>query len=115
MKLIVFIADTLESFNQLTTTIRRTIGFQLHMLQMGKKPYNQKPLRVVGRQVNQLSVPIGRSMYSVVHFASIDGKIYLLNIFDKGSKQMKMVEVRVTMQRYAHVLKVLDEGINHSR
>ena len=115
MKLIVFIADTLESFNQLSATTRRTIGFQLHMLQIGKKPYNLMPLRVVGRVVNQLSVPIGRSMYSVVHFASIDGKIFILNIFHKGSKQTKLLEVRVTKQRYAHVLKVLDEGINHSR
>jgi len=114
MKLIIFTADTLQSLVQMSAPHRKAIGFQIYLLQKGMKPYKLLPLRFIGSELDQLLVPIGDSLYRVVHYARIEGNIYILNIFSKESMQSKMIEARLTKQRYLEVKKALNEGIHQS-
>lgn len=100
MKPIIFSADTLECLTQLPAKTRKTIGFQIHLLQAGMNPHKKRPLRTIGSEVNQFLVPMHHAMYYVVHYANIDGNIYILNMFLKASKQLKILELRVTKKRY---------------
>jgi len=112
---VVFLGDSLEVLRNLPEPIRRSIGFQIHLIQLGHKPNDIKPLRNVGQGVFEIRVTIGRLAYRVIYTIKVLNAIFILHIFNKKSRTTPLKDIKLSRTRFLELLNNIDDGSNYSK
>lgn len=99
MKSVLFCGDTLTRIQGLPSKARQDVGFQINKLQLGELPDNWKPIKSVGKGVNEIRVKAARSHYRVMYIASLEDAIYVLHVFKKKTRKTRKSDVDLTRKR----------------
>lgn len=87
-KLIVWIGSSLDELSDFPDEIKRTMGYGLHLAQIGQKPLNAKPLRGFGgATVLEIIDEDPSGTYRAVYTVKYKDVIFVLHAFQKKSKQ----------------------------
>lgn len=70
MKPITFLGDSLGKLKDFPQGARREAGFQLDRVQRGLMPENWKPVKTVGKGVNEIRVRDEAGAYRVIYLAT---------------------------------------------
>jgi phage-related protein len=96
---------------------RRTIGFELQLIQFGGMPKDAKPFKGVGSGVFEIALRHETGAYRTVVAVQLGRKIYVLHAFQKKSKKgiaTPKQDVELIKQRYKEAKELFehekDEG-----
>ena len=87
MKEVSWVFSALKDLKTFPKKVQNTIGYALHEIQIGKKPYNVKPLTGLGHGVMEVVADYDNNTYRGVYTINIGDKIYVLHCFQKKSKK----------------------------
>ena len=84
---VVWMGDSLKQVQSFPDGARNLVGYELHLLQIGKRPKDAKPFRGVGSGVTELAIRHDRNAYWAIIALQLGERIYVLHAFQKKSKR----------------------------
>ena len=83
-----FEGDSLEVLSGFPDEIKRSLGFSLRQLQIGREPTSQtRNMSSIGLGVYELKEADERAWYRAIYLSRIENRIYVLHCFEKGKSQ----------------------------
>jgi len=104
IKPVAFLGDSLASVREFPREARRTVGYQLDRVQRGLEPDDWKPMPAVGMGVREIRVRDRAGAFRVIYLATLAEAVYVLNAFQKKSRQTPRLEIQLAADRL-HELK----------
>lgn len=99
-----FEGDSLEILSGFPDEIKRSLGFSLRQLQLGRQPTSQtRSMSSIGAGVYELKEADERTWYRAVYLSKIDNVIYVLHCFEKVSRKTDRRDIEVASQRLKQV------------
>lgn len=86
LRKIAWVGTTKNDLSAFPESVKREIGFTLHLVQEGKKPKNVKPLKGLGNGVMEIISNYDKDTYRAVYALKLGDFIYVLHAFQKKSK-----------------------------
>ena len=87
-KPLVWVGSTLRDLQRFPTAVQRTMGFALHVAQLGEKHPDAKPLKGFGGAgVLEAVEDHGGDTFRVVYTVRLAGRVYAIHAFQKKSKR----------------------------
>lgn len=99
MKPIIFLGDSLERLKDFPENARRQAGFQLDRLQRGLAPDDFKPMRTVGKGVEELRVRDASGAYRIIYLARLKEGVYVLHTFKKTTAKTAQADIELAQAR----------------
>lgn len=103
MKPVIFLGDSLESLRDFPEGPRRRAGFQLDKLQRGLDPDDYKPMKTIGKGVEELRVRDARGAYRVIYVARLKDGVYVLHAFKKTTQRTTQADIELAQARLAEL------------
>ena len=103
MKPIIFLGDSLDKLRDFPESPRRQAGFQLDRLQRGLDPDDFKPMKTVGKGVEELRVRDASGAYRVIYLARLKDGVYVLHVFKKTTRQTSKADIGLAQARLAEL------------
>ncbi len=111
-----FEGDSLEVLSGFPDEIKRTLGFSLRQLQLGRKPTSQtRSMSSIGAGVYELKEADERAWYRAIYLSKIGNTIYVLHCFEKESRKTDRRDIEVASQRFKLVKQRLQEQRTHEK
>jgi phage-related protein len=105
-----FEGDSLEVLSRFPEDVKRTLGFSLRQLQIGREVTSQRrSMRSIGAGVYELKEADARSWYRVIYLSKVGNTIYVLHCFEKASRKTSRKDLDVASQRLTRVRQRLEE------
>ena len=83
-----FEGDSLEVLSGFPDEIKRSLGFSLRQLQIGREPTSQtRNMSSIAPGVYELKEADERAWYRAIYLSKIENRIYLLHCFSEGKSQ----------------------------
>mgnify|MGYP001598137659 CR=1 FL=1 len=105
MKPITFLGDSLDQLRDFPQGVRREAGFQLDRVQRGLMPENWKPVKTVGKGVNEIRVRDEAGAYRVVYLATFPEAVYVLHAFQKKTQTTAKTDVELAQNRLQSLIR----------
>jgi phage-related protein len=99
MKPVYFLGDSQERLRGFPENPRRQAGFQLDRLQRGLEPDDFKPMKTVGKGVEELRVRDVSGAYRVIYIARLKAGVYVLHAFKKTSQRTSKADIELAQAR----------------
>lgn len=99
MKPIVFLGDSLERLRDFPEGVRRQAGFQLDRIQRGLEPDDYKPMKGIGKGVEELRVRDASGAYRVIYLARMKDGVYILHAFKKTTQRTAKTDIELAQAR----------------
>jgi len=99
MKPVAFLGDSLARVRDFPREVRRAVGYQLDRVQRGLEPDDWKPMPAVGMGVHEIRVRDRTGAFRVIYLATMAEAVYVLNAFQKKSRQTPRREIQVAAGR----------------
>jgi len=80
--------DTRDIIRRFPKIVRRTLGSELYLLQLGERPLHSRPMAIVGRGVWEIRITDGRVAFRVFYFVRRKDGIHVLHVFQKKTRKM---------------------------
>jgi len=103
MKPVRFVGSAREDLAAFPDPVRRTAGYELFMVQVGREPSDFKPMPDVGPGVHEIRVRDRAGAFRVIYVAKFDDAIYVLHAFQKKTPGTSRVDIEVTKRRYRSI------------
>ena len=103
MKPVLFLGDSLERLKDFPENARRQAGFQLDRLQRGLAPDDFKPMRTVGKGVEELRVRDASGAYRVIYIARLKDGVYVLHAFKKTTGKTSRADIELAQTRFTEL------------
>ncbi len=103
MKPIVFLGDALDRLRDFPDNPRRLAGFQLDRVQRGLEPDDFKPMKTVGKGVEEIRVRDSSGAYRIIYLARLKDAVYVLHAFKKTSQRTSKADVELAQARLAEL------------
>ncbi len=103
MKPISFLGDSLERLRDFPANPRRQAGFQLDRLQRGLNPDDFKPMKTIGKGVEELRVRDASGAYRVIYLARLKDGVYVLHAFKKTTQRTSKADIELAQTRLAEL------------
>jgi phage-related protein len=100
MKPLRFAGSAREDLAAFPETARRTAGYELFMVQVGREPSDFKPMPDLGRGVYEIRLRDGAGAFRVIYVARFDEAIYVLHAFQKKTAKTSRLDIEITKRRY---------------
>jgi len=100
---VVWMGNSRRNIQAFPAEPRRTIGFELQLIQFGGMPKDAKPFKGVGSGVIEIALRHETGAYRTVVAVQLGRKIYVLHAFQKKSKKGRATpkqDVELIKQRY---------------
>ena len=111
-----FEGDSLEVLSTFPDEIRRTLGFALRQLQLGREPTCQtRKLSSIGQGVYELKEADERSWYRAIYLSKVGNVIHVLHCFEKDSRKTDRRDIEIATQRLKLVRQRLQEQKKHEK
>ncbi len=111
-----FEGDSLEVLSSFPDHFKRSLGFSLRQLQIGREPTSQtRSMSSIGAGVHELKEADERAWYRVVYLSKIKNRIYVLHSFEKESRKTDRRDIEIARQRLKFVRQRLQEQKSHEK
>ncbi|HEY6446012.1 MAG TPA: type II toxin-antitoxin system RelE/ParE family toxin [Acidobacteriaceae bacterium] len=111
-----FEGDSLEVLSSFPDDVKRSLGFSLRQLQIGREPTSQtRSMSSIGAGVYELKEADERAWYRVVYLSKIENRIYVLHSFEKESRKTDRRDIEIARQRLKFVRQRLQEQKSHEK
>ena len=100
MKDVIWLGTSKSDWNAFPAQIQDDAGYQLHLLQLGKEPFDSKPMTIIGVGVRELRIRDGSGAFRVIYLATLPKGIYVLHAFQKKSQTTSLRDVRLAQERF---------------
>src|SRR5690348_16268825 len=105
-----FEGDSLEILSSFPDEIKRTLGFALRQLQLGREPTCQtRRMSSIGAGVYELEESDERTRYRAIYLSKIGNVIHVLHCFEKDSRKTDRRDIEIAAQRSKQVRQRLQE------
>ena len=95
-----FEGDSLEVLSSFPDEIKRTLGFSLRQLQLGREPACQtRRMNSIGAGVYELKESDERTWYRTIYLSKIGNVIHVLHCFEKDSRKTDRRDIEIASQR----------------
>jgi phage-related protein len=105
VKPVTFLGDSLDKLRNFPTSARRELGFQLDNVQRGLLPDNWKPMKTIGKGVNEIRVRGGTGAYRVIYIATFPEAVYVLHAFQKKGRTTARTDVELARARLQSLIR----------
>ncbi len=102
VKIIKFVGSSQDDIRNFPAEARRDAGFQPHFVQVGQKPSDWKPLKVVGSGTIEIRIH-REGEWRIVYVAKFERAIYVLHAFDKKTQRTRQSDIELAKSRYKEV------------
>ncbi|HEY1772940.1 MAG TPA: type II toxin-antitoxin system RelE/ParE family toxin [Gammaproteobacteria bacterium] len=99
MKPVYFLGDSQERLRSFPENPRRQAGFQLDRLQRGLEPDDFKPMKTVGKGVEELRVRDASGAYRVIYLARTKDGVFVLHAFKKTTRRTSKADIELAQAR----------------
>jgi phage-related protein len=111
-----FEGDSLEVLSGFPDEIKRSLGFSLRQLQIGRDPTSQtRNMSSIGPGVYELKEADERAWYRAIYLSMIENRIYVLHCFEKESRKTHRRDIAIASQRLKLVRQRLKEQKSHEK
>lgn len=100
MKVVRFAGTAREDLAAFPEPARRTAGYELFMVQVGREPSNCKPMPDVGLGVYEIRVRDRAGAFRVIYVARFDEALYVLHAFQKKTPKTSRLDIELAKRRY---------------
>lgn len=100
MKPLRFVGSAREDLAAFPEQARRTAGYELFMVQVGREPSDFKPMPDVGSGVYEIRVRDRAGAFRVIYVARFDEALYVLHAFQKKTPKTSRLDIEVARRRY---------------
>jgi phage-related protein len=100
MKPVRFAGSAREDLAAFPEPARRTAGYELFMVQVGREPSDFKPMPDVGPGVHEIRVRDRAGTFRVIYVARFDEAVYVLHAFQKKTAKASRLDIEVARRRY---------------
>ena len=83
---------------------KRSAGFALYMVQIGRDPDDWKPMATIGAGVREIRVRDEAGAYRLIYIAIFLEAIYVLHCFSKKSQQTAAKDMTLSRKRLRELL-----------
>lgn len=109
-----FEGNSLEVLSSFPDEVKRSLGFSLRQLQIGREPTSQtRSMNSIGSGVNELKEADERAWYRAIYLSKVGNTIYVLHCFEKDSRKTDRRDIEVAEQRLELVRQRLQEQRAH--
>jgi len=111
-----FEGDSLEVLSGFPDEVKRTLGFSLRQLQIGREPTSPtRSMRSIGSGVYELKESDERAWYRAVYLSKVGNTIYVLHCFEKEGRRTDRRDIEVARQRLKLVRQRLQKRSAHEK
>jgi phage-related protein len=103
VKAIVWCGDSLRKIRDFPEAARRESGHQLNRVQHGRDPKDWKPMTTVGPGVREIRIHQDGE-FRVLYVAKLPEAIYVLNAFEKKTRETPQRELDLAADRFRSVV-----------
>jgi phage-related protein len=100
MKPVRFAGSAREDLAAFPEPARRTAGYELFLVQVGREPSDFKPMPDVGPGVQEIRVRDRAGTFRVIYVARFDEAVYVLHAFQKKTAKTSRLDSEVARRRY---------------
>ncbi len=83
---------------------RRSAGFALYMVQLGREPDDWKPMTTIGAGVREIRVRDETGAFRLIYVAKFVEAVYVLHCFKKKSQQTAAKDIELSRKRFKDLL-----------
>jgi phage-related protein len=83
--------------------VRRAIGMELHLLQIGEEPLHAKPLKTVGPGVWEIKISEKEGQFRVIYIVKRNDRIYVLHTFQKKTQKTPKKDISLAKTRLKEI------------
>jgi len=105
MKEVEFLGDSLKVLSDFPKSARQAAGRQLAKLQKGSLPDDFKPMRQIGRGVEEIRIHDESGIYRVIYTARLADAIYVLHAFQKKTMQTYQPDIEIAKRRFKQLMR----------
>jgi phage-related protein len=88
--------NDLKSFND---GVKQQIGYNLHRIQIGKKPLDSKIMKTIGVGVREIRAKDKDGIYCAIYVASFKETVYVLHCFQKKEQKTRKQDLEIAKTR----------------
>ncbi|MHC8323211.1 type II toxin-antitoxin system RelE/ParE family toxin [Pseudomonas sp. GB2N2] len=100
---VVFTGSSLKDLRAFPLDARRAAGFQLDLLQQGEDPFDWRPMKTVGRGVNEIRVAEESGAFRVFYVVNRPEAIYVLHAFNKTTRKTETRDIELARARLQEI------------
>lgn len=104
-KPVFWVGSSREDLRAFPEDIRRIVGHQLHLVQLGLDPADWKPMPSIGPGVSELRIRTALE-HRVFYIARFREGIYVLHAFQKRSRKTPQREIELARHRLRELLRL---------
>jgi phage-related protein len=105
VKPITFLGDSLDEIKDFPQGACREAGFQLDRVQRGLMPDDWKPVKTIGKGVNEIRVRDEAGAYRVIYLATFPEAVYVLHAFQKKSQTTAKTDLELARARWQSLMR----------
>jgi phage-related protein len=98
-----FLGSSHDDLNAFPDEARRDAGFNLDFVQRGLEPSNWKPMKSVGRGVNEMRVRDATGAFRVIDLATRPEGVYVLHCFQKKTRKTRKADIDLAARRFDQI------------
>ena len=99
MKKVVFMGDSLARIRAFPSGARQDAGFQIDRVQRGEHPDKWKPMKTIGKGVQEICIKEASGHYRVIYLAKLEDAVYVLHAFQKKTQQTRKSDIDLARKR----------------
>lgn len=97
-----FIGSSLQDIKRFPDTVMRLVGVEINRLQQGFQPTDFKPMKTVGKGVNEIRIQENSEAFRVFYVMKL-GCIYILHAFHKKTQKTEKREKDLVKTRLKQI------------
>ena len=105
MKPICFLGNSLECLREFPEEARQDAGYQLDIVQRGGQPDDFKPMRSVGKGVEEIRVWDDTGTWRVIYTARLADAVFVLHAFQKKTQSTSRRDIDIARERYTQLMR----------
>ena len=109
MKDIGFRGTALNDLKKFNEGVKQQIGYNLHRIQMGKKPLDSKSMKTIGVGVREIRAKDKDGIYRAIYVATFKESVYVLHCFQKKEQKTRKQDLEIAKTR---LQKLIEEKKN---
>lgn len=98
-----FVGSALKDLRCFPLDARRAAGFQLDLLQQGDDPFDWRPMKSIGRGVNEIRITEDSGAFRMFYVVNRPEAIYVLHAIKKTSRKTETKDIELARARYQEI------------
>jgi phage-related protein len=105
LKRVEFLGDSLKCLRDFPEDARHDAGYELELVQRGKRPSDWKPMPDIGKGVEEPRVWDDTGTYRVVYLTRLSDAVYVLHAFQKKTQATAKRDIELARTRYRALMR----------